>query len=660
MTDETQEQATVSTVPSTTNGTDNSLETGDPSLALPQPSTTPQEPHHGIVSSGGLSLLCPGVDFTEISFKEKVGHGSYGVVYKAFWRDRYVAVKEFGPKAEQKAIETEVKQLSRVQHENIIALYGIALNQMSTYLIMEYAEGGSLYDFLHGKVKPYYSKAHAMSWARQCAEGVAYLHAMKPKPLIHRDLKPLNLLLTNKGRHLKICDFGTVADKSTLMTNNKGSAAWMAPEVFEGSKYTEKCDIFSWGIVLWEVLSRQKPFKDVDNTYSIMWKIHKGERPPIVTDWPQPIQNLMTSCWATKPDLRPSMQLVVEAMHELVQAYPGADEPLEYEFINQQIVSPNVNGTTGDSFILDFSDYSNSSSYGTSNTQVTRPTTDDSGDSSSNRSSSATPTNQFLPQGHFSSTFRWDVIPEESECSTNRTDDQTDEAAAASAAAKPLDLCASEESKKRYETIRSNMLENANVPMAPLGIEVDPNAWDLPHSDNVASNVAKSDGKERIMVTEAKPIIKSVDQINPNFPIETNDTDDDEENGQPLEELLDPELQPEQPIPDNAESQEIFKEHRRLAMEYLRVNTNLYYAQDIKERILIQMDPQERQEKQELLKKMKERQELLELYNNLKHAMRSSLPPDDQPNRSDVNANNNGGDLVPDDSWVVINRNQNS
>lgn len=81
-----------------------------------------------------------------------------------------MAVKEFGPKAEQKAIETEVKQLSRVQHTNIIALYGIALNQMSTYLIMEYAEGGSLYDFLHGKVKPYYSKAHAMSWARQCAE----------------------------------------------------------------------------------------------------------------------------------------------------------------------------------------------------------------------------------------------------------------------------------------------------------------------------------------------------------------------------------------------------------------------------------------------------------------------------------------------------------
>lgn len=164
-----------------------------------------------------------------------------------------MAVKEFFASAEKKDIEKEVKQLSRVKHPNIIALHGISSFQQATYLIMEYAEGGSLYNFLHGKVKPAYTLSHAISWALQCAEvcqlpieckiillidrfclqGVAHLHGMSPKPLIHRDLKPLNLLLTNKGRNLKICDFGTVADKSTMMTNNRGSAAWMAPEVSE-------------------------------------------------------------------------------------------------------------------------------------------------------------------------------------------------------------------------------------------------------------------------------------------------------------------------------------------------------------------------------------------------------------------------------------------
>lgn len=72
---------------------------------------------------------------------------------------------------------------------------------------------------------------------RNFLQGVAYLHAMQPKPLIHRDLKPPNLLLISGGKKLKICDFGTAADKSTYMTNNKGSAAWMAPEVIIISKY---------------------------------------------------------------------------------------------------------------------------------------------------------------------------------------------------------------------------------------------------------------------------------------------------------------------------------------------------------------------------------------------------------------------------------------
>lgn len=143
---------------------------------------------------------------------------------------------------------------------------------------MEYAEGGSLYNILHCNPNIHYTLAHAMSWVKQCADGVAYLHGMHPKPLIHRDLKPPNLLLVNGGRSLKICDFGTVTDKSTLMTNNRGSAAWMAPEVFEGSFYTEKCDVFSWGIILWEVLSRQQPFKDIAYTFRIMWSVHKGTK----------------------------------------------------------------------------------------------------------------------------------------------------------------------------------------------------------------------------------------------------------------------------------------------------------------------------------------------------------------------------------------------
>lgn len=153
---------------------------------------------------------------------------------------------------------------------------------------------------------------------------------MTPKAMIHRDLKPPNLLLVKNGTVLKICDFGTVTDKSTRMTNNKGSAAWMAPEVFEGSTYTEKCDVFSWGIILWEVIAREQPFKNMENPYAIMWKVHQGSRPPLIEGCPKPIEQLIINCWNQEPKNRPSMQEVVDQMNQLCKFFPGEYEPIEY------------------------------------------------------------------------------------------------------------------------------------------------------------------------------------------------------------------------------------------------------------------------------------------------------------------------------------------
>ncbi|KAM6272067.1 mitogen-activated protein kinase kinase kinase 7 isoform 4-T4 [Spheniscus humboldti] len=270
------------------------------------------------------------IDYKEIEVEEVVGRGAFGVVCKAKWRAKDVAIKQIESESERKAFIVELRQLSRVNHPNIVKLYGACLNPVC--LVMEYAEGGSLYNVLHGaEPLPHYTAAHAMSWCLQCSQGVAYLHSMKPKALIHRDLKPPNLLLVAGGTVLKICDFGTACDIQTHMTNNKGSAAWMAPEVFEGSNYSEKCDVFSWGIILWEVITRRKPFDEIGGpAFRIMWAVHNGTRPPLIKNLPKPIESLMTRCWSKDPSQRPSMEEIVKIMSHLMRYFPGADEPLQY------------------------------------------------------------------------------------------------------------------------------------------------------------------------------------------------------------------------------------------------------------------------------------------------------------------------------------------
>ncbi|XP_064627957.1 mitogen-activated protein kinase kinase kinase 7-like [Lineus longissimus] len=271
------------------------------------------------------------IDFKELQFIEVVGRGAFGVVSRARWRNKEVAVKLIETENEKKAFITELKQLSRVNHPNIVRLYGACTTQ-PVCLVMEYAEGGSLYNVLHGTgPQPEYTSGHAMSWCLQCARGVDYLHSMKPKALIHRDLKPPNLLLIMGGTVLKICDFGTACDIQTHMTNNKGSAAWMAPEVFEGCNYSEKCDVFSFGIILWEVITRRKPFNEIGGpAFRIMWAVHNGTRPPPIQGIPKPIELLMTRCWSSNSVERPSMSEVLRIMSHLFQFFKGGDQPLVY------------------------------------------------------------------------------------------------------------------------------------------------------------------------------------------------------------------------------------------------------------------------------------------------------------------------------------------
>ncbi|KAH8377447.1 hypothetical protein KR093_005454, partial [Drosophila rubida] len=158
-------------------------------------------------------------------------------------------------------IEKEIRFLSLAKHENIVKLYGSTTDHDKRIaMLMEYADCGSLHNALHEKGNDDRILPHlrSVNWMLQCAKGIKYLHDFCPK-ILHRDLKPKNMLLFNDFRKLKICDFGTVKQLVTKMSC-VGTASYMAPEVSNLTSYTEKCDVYSFGITFWEVMSRKKPF----------------------------------------------------------------------------------------------------------------------------------------------------------------------------------------------------------------------------------------------------------------------------------------------------------------------------------------------------------------------------------------------------------------
>ncbi|XP_032596367.1 uncharacterized protein LOC6568594 isoform X1 [Drosophila grimshawi] len=247
------------------------------------------------------------VEFSKIEIVEAIGEGAYGVVYKARCPKWIMALKEFKGKPNSQslfdAFNKEVQMLAPLDHENIVKLYATSTNFGTYYLLMEYAENKSLYDYLHGMEKRKYLMSGGMDWMNQLVNGIEYLHDYDP-PIIHRDLKPQNLLLFENYKTLKIGDFGTVTEMKTKNTSNLGTESYQAPEVISSNgEYTEKCDIFSFGIILWEVMSRKKPSE----------YIGEGGRPElhvkIITECEQ-LQKLIESCWHSDPEKRPSAESI--------------------------------------------------------------------------------------------------------------------------------------------------------------------------------------------------------------------------------------------------------------------------------------------------------------------------------------------------------------
>ncbi|KAF7653424.1 hypothetical protein LDENG_00083050 [Lucifuga dentata] len=242
------------------------------------------------------------VPFEEISELQWLGSGAQGAVFLGKFHTEEVAIKKV---REQK--ETDIKHLRKLKHPNIISFKGVCTQAPCYCIIMEYCAQGQLYEVLRAgrKVTP----RLLVDWASGIASGMNYLHLHK---IIHRDLKSPNVLVTHNDT-VKISDFGTskeLSDKSTKMSF-AGTVAWMAPEVIRNEPVSEKVDIWSFGVVLWELLTGEIPYKDVDSS-AIIWGVGSNSlHLPVPSTCPDGFKILMKQTWQGKPRNRPSFRQIL-------------------------------------------------------------------------------------------------------------------------------------------------------------------------------------------------------------------------------------------------------------------------------------------------------------------------------------------------------------
>jgi len=207
-----------------------------------------------------------------------------------------------------------------LRHPCVCSLLGVCLYEHRPSMVLEFLAGGSLHDLLHGRggSSSGAGELDDMLIARivnEVASGVAYLHS---HGVMHRDVKSANVLL-DESQHAKVADFGISTHFGRAdYTAETGTYRQMAPEVILHKPYNYKCDVYSYGVLLWEVLHRQVPFIGFAPLQAAFAVAMEQARPkidlrPELADY----QELITQCWDAEPDKRPGMDSVVQRTAKL-------------------------------------------------------------------------------------------------------------------------------------------------------------------------------------------------------------------------------------------------------------------------------------------------------------------------------------------------------
>ena len=222
----------------------------------------------------------------------------------------------------------EIQIMQKMSHPNVLSLLGVcAAMDGSLRIVTDFLPRGSIFHLLHRQSAPGPpSPWLALQLLAGCARGMRYLHARQPA-IIHRDLKSQNLLVAADGS-VQVADFGLSREclRTAAMTR-VGSVQWAAPEVLLGHGYSQKCDVWSFGVVCWELMTARIPFDGMSQVLVASKVALEGMRLPVPPDAPLQLLRLMARCWADEPGKRPEFDEIVAELDAIQQEVPAGPAP---------------------------------------------------------------------------------------------------------------------------------------------------------------------------------------------------------------------------------------------------------------------------------------------------------------------------------------------
>lgn len=269
----------------------------------------------------GLGHNLKEIDVTLLEMREELGCGQFGKVHKAVYMARVeVAVKTMkeGAMNQEDFIE-EAKTMMKLQHENLVKLYGVCTKRQPILIVTEYLRNGALLTYLRRYRARLLANADSLvDMCIQVCNGMTYL---EQQAVIHRDLAARNCLVGDKGV-VKVGDFGlaryVLDNEYTSSTGAKFPVKWSAPEVLNFTKFSSKSDVWAYGILMWEIFSGgDTPYNKMKNAEVVHSVCNENYRLPPPPGCSDSVYDIMVSCWGQSPDKRPTFPEIHDYLIEV-------------------------------------------------------------------------------------------------------------------------------------------------------------------------------------------------------------------------------------------------------------------------------------------------------------------------------------------------------